>query len=182
MKSALNYFAASRNAVLPRLGMLILFCAAALLTGCKSYGPLGAPDFDPTYSRTLEKNEQLLFSSWTELVDGTYMEAEQEARASYEGVMLLTNERILFAQWNEKQQRYEPAVWTRYPGIAQTKMHNNILMQYIAIRAKDDTKFTFMLGMKSVGVAFPLLMEQIGKTQKVPLPASEATEFEWRSR
>jgi hypothetical protein len=182
MRPAINYSAASRNAVLPRLSLLILFCAAVLLTGCKSYGPIGAPDFDSSYSRTLEKNEQLLFSSWTELVDGTYMEAEQEARASYEGVMLLTNERILFAQWNEKQQRYEPAVWTRYPGIAQTKMHNNILMQYIAIRAKDDTKFTFMLGTKSVGVAFPILMKQIGKTQKVPLPASEATEFEWRSR
>jgi hypothetical protein len=172
MRPAINYSAASRNAVSPRLSLLILFCAAVLLTGCKSYGPIGAPDFDSSYSRTLEKNEQLLFSSWTELVDGTYMEAEQEARASYEGVMLLTNERILFAQWNEKQQRYEATVWASYPDIAQTKMHNNILMQYIALRAKDDTKFTFMLDKKSVESAYAILMEQIRKSHKTPMPAS----------
>jgi hypothetical protein len=179
MKSAPSYDVPRCPSYLPWVSLLILI--GVTLSGCKSYGPLGAPDFDPTYKRTLEKNEQLLFSSWTELVDGTYMEGEQEDRKSYEGVMLLTNERILFAQWNEKHQRYEPAIWTGYSNIARVKMHNNILMQYIAIMAKDGTKFTFMLGTKSVESASPILMEQIGKTQKVPAPAGETPEFEWRS-
>ena len=98
MKSAPSYAAALRQSYLPWTSLLILICVALLLSGCKSYGPIGAPDFDPTYKRTLEKNERLLFSSWTELVDGTYMEGEQEDRKSYEGVMLLTNDRIMFAQ------------------------------------------------------------------------------------
>ena len=71
MKSAIDHSWTSRNAPLTWLGILILLCVAAMLSGCKSYGPIGAPNFDPTYSLTLEKNEQLLFSSWTELADGT---------------------------------------------------------------------------------------------------------------
>ena len=171
MKSAPSYAAALRQSYLPWTSLLILICVALLLSGCKSYGPIGAPDFDPTYKRTLEKNERLLFSSWTELVDGTYMEGEQEARKSYDGVMLLTNDRIMFAQWNVKQQRYEPAVWTDYANIAQTKMHNNILMQYIAIATTDGTKFTFMLDTKSVDFAYAILMENIKKSHKNPVPA-----------
>jgi hypothetical protein len=178
MKYALNFPALPHSLW---QNLLIVLCTALLLSGCKSYGPIGTPDFDPTYKRTLENNEKLLFSSWAELVDGTYMDGEQEDRKSYEGVMLLTNERILFGQWNVKQQRYEPAVWTDYANITQTKMHNNILMQYIAIVTTDGTKFTFMLNPKSVESGFPILMEQIGKAQKVPVPAIDATEFEWRS-
>ena len=172
MKSAPSYAAALRQSYLPWTSLLILICVALLLSGCKSYGPIGAPDFDPTYKRTLEKNERLLFSSWTELVDGTYMEGEQEDRKSYEGVMLLTNDRIMFAQWNVKQQRYDPAVWTGYANIAQTKMHNNILMQYIAIATTDGTKFTFMLDPKSVESANAILLDKINQAHDNPRPPS----------
>lgn len=170
MKSAINYSAASRNAALPWMGLLMLLWATVLLSGCKSYGPIGTLDFDPTYSRTLEKNEQLLFSAQTELVDGTYMEGEEKSYPSYDGVLLLTNERMLFALWNGKQQRYKPLLWTGYSNIAQIKMHNNILMQYIAIVATDGSKFTFMLGTKSVDSANTILMEHIQKNHKVPKP------------
>jgi hypothetical protein len=159
MKSTNNYPAASRNAAMSGLSLILLLCAAMLLSGCKSYGPIGAPDFDPTYSRTLEKNEQLLFSSWTELVDGTFMEGELEAYPSYEGVLLLTDKRMLFAVWNKKQQRYEPALWTGYPNIVQLKMHNNNLLQYIAVVADDGSKFSFMLGKQSVDPAYAIVME-----------------------
>lgn len=170
MKSAPSYDVPRRPSYLPWVSLLILI--GVTLSGCKSYGPLGAPDFDPTYKRTLEKNEQLLFSSWTELVDGTYMEGEQEARTSYEGVMLLTNDRIMFGQWNVKRQRYEPAVWTGYADIAKTKMHNNILLQYIAIATTDGTKFTFMLDPKSVEAANAILLEKINKAHHNPRPPS----------
>jgi hypothetical protein len=169
MQLALKHFSLPHS---PWQNLFIVVCAALLLSGCKSYGPLGAPDFDPTFARTLEKNEQLLFSSWAELVDGTYMEGEQEARTSYEGVMLLTNDRIMFGQWNVKQQRYEPAVWTGYADIAKTKMHNNILMQYIAIATTDGTKFTFMLDPKSVEAANAILLEKINKAHDNPRPPS----------
>jgi len=159
MKSTNNYPAASRNAAMSGLSLILLLCAAMLLSGCKSYGPIGAPDFDPTYSRTLEKNEQLLFSSWTELVDGTFMEGELEAYPSYEGVLLLTDKRMLFAVWNKKQQRYEPALWTGYPNIVHLKMHNNNLLQYIAVVADDGSKFSFMLGKQSVDPAYAIVME-----------------------
>lgn len=171
MNSAINYSSASRNAALPWLGLMLLLCVAILLTGCKSYGPVGTPNFDPTYSLTLEKNEQLLFSGWTELVNGTYMEGEEESHPSYLGVILLTNERMLFVQWNEKQQRYEPLIWTGYPYIAEVKMHNNILLQYIAMVATDGSKFTYMLDKKSVDSAYAILIEQIQKSHKVPMPA-----------
>jgi hypothetical protein len=170
MKSAINYSAASRNVALPWLGLLMLLCAPVLLSGCKNYGPIGTPNFDPTYSRTLEENEQLLFSAQTELVDGTYMEGEEKSYPSYDGVLLLTNKRMLFALWNENQQRYEPSIWTGYPYIAQVKMHNNILLQYIAIVATDGSKFTYMLAKKSVDSAYAILMEQIQKNHKVPMP------------
>lgn len=146
---------------MPRLSLILLLCAAMLLPGCTSYGPIGTPNFDPTYGRTLEKNEQLLFSSWTELIDGTFMNGEMEAYPSYEGVLLLTDRRVLFAVWNQKQQRYEPALWTGYDGIAQLKMHNNILLQYIAIVAADGSKFSFMLGKQSVDSAYGVLMGHI---------------------
>ena len=146
---------------LPQLGLILLICTATLLSGCKSYGPIGTPDFDPTYSRTLDANEQLLFSSWTELIDGTFMNGELEAYPSYEGVLLLTDKRVLFAVWNKKQQRYEPALWTGYPDIMQLKMHNNNLLQYIAIVVADGSKFSFMLGKQSVDSAYGVLMEHI---------------------
>jgi hypothetical protein len=171
MRSAINYSTAPRNAALPWLGLLMLLCAAVLLAGCKSYGPIGTPNFDPTYSRTLEENERLLFSAQTELVDGTFMEGEQEAWPSYLGVLLLTNERIMFALWNEKQQRYEPSIWTGYSYIAQVKMHNNILLQYIAIAVTDGSKYTYMLGKQSVDQANAILMENIEKNHKDPMPA-----------
>ena len=153
-------FASLRTAASPRIG-LVLLCAALMLAACKSYGPIGTPDFDPTYGRTLEKNEQLLFSSWAELVDGTFMEGEMAAHPSYEGVLLLTDKRVLFAVWNDKQQRYRPALWTDYSGIAQLKMHNNNLLQYIAIVAADGSKFSFMLGKQTVDAAYAVLMEHI---------------------
>jgi hypothetical protein len=99
------------------------------------------------------------------------MEGEEEPHLSFDGVLLLTNERMLFVQWNEQQQRYEPSVWTGYPYIAQVKMHNNILLQYIAIIATDGSKFTYMLGKKSVDSAYAILMENIQKNHKVPMPA-----------
>lgn len=151
----------------------MLLCAAMPLSGCNSYGPIGTSNFDPTYSQTLEKNEQLLFSAQTELVDGTFMEGEQEARTSYLGVLLLTNERMLFARWNEKQQRYEPSIWTGYSYIAQVKMHNNILLQYIAIAVADGSKYTYLLGKQSVDPANTILMENIEKNRKVPTPADK---------
>ena len=163
MKSAINYFAVLRNAVLPWLVMLLL------LSGCRNYGPIDTPGFDPTYSRTLEKNEQLLFSAPARLVFGTYMEAEEESYPSYNGVILLTSERILFARWNKNQQRYEPSIWTGYPYIARVKKHNNILLQYIAIVATDGSKFTYMLGRKSVDPAYAILMEHVQTHHKVPM-------------
>jgi hypothetical protein len=159
MKSTDICSVASHNSAMQRLSLMLLLCAATLLTGCKSYGPIGTANFDPTYSRTLEKNEQLLFSSWTELIDGTFMEGELVAYPSYEGVLLLTDKRVLFAVWNKKQQRYEPALWAVYSSIVQYKMHNNNLLQYIAIAAADGSKFSFMLGRQSVDSAYAVLMK-----------------------
>jgi hypothetical protein len=171
MKFSTSYFAVSRPASFLRLCMLVLSCSPILLSGCKSFGPVGAPDFDPTYSRTLEDNEQLLFSARTELVNGTYMEEEEELFPSYDGMLLLTNERILFARWNGQQQRYEPSIWTGYPYIAQVKKHNNILLQYIAIMATDGSKFTYMLDKNSVDPAYDILLKLIQQNHKTPMPA-----------
>jgi hypothetical protein len=173
MKFSIPYSAVSRIAFPLWPGLAMLLCTSILLSGCMSYGPIGAPGFDPAYSRTLEKNEQLLFSSRTELVKGTYMQEEEELFPSYDGVLLLTNERMLFAIWNEQQQRYEPVVWTGYPYIAQVKKHNNVLLQYIAIIATDGSKFTYMLGESSVDPAYGILMEHIQKTHKAPMPAGQ---------
>lgn len=147
---------------------LILLCTTGLLSGCAGSGPIGTPHFDPTYSSTLEKEEQLLFSTLTELVVGTYMEAEIKSYPSYRGVLLLTSKRMLFAQWNEKQKRYEPLIWTAYSDIAQVKWFNNILLQYIAIIATDGSKFTYMLDRKDVDPAYAVLRGQIQKGHQVP--------------
>jgi len=165
MRSTKNYFAVLHKEALSSLGLLI-FCVAVLLSGCKNYGPIGTSDFDPTYSQTLEKNEQLLYSAQTELIDGTFMEGEQEDRTSYLGVLLLTNERVMFARWNDKQQRYEPSIWTGYSYISKVKMHNNILLQYIAIAVADGSKYTYLLGKQSIEQANAILMENIEKHQK----------------
>ena len=168
MKSAKN------NSIIPvnaaSLYLLILLCTAGLLSGCKSFGSIGTPHFDPTYSRTLEKEERLLFSTQAELVVGTYMETEIESYPSYRGVLLLTSERMLFTQWNEKQQRYEPLIWTAYSHITQVKKHNNILLQYIAYTAADDSKFTYMLDKNNVDPAYTVLQEQIQKNHPAPIP------------
>ena len=155
--------------ILQRSGWLLLI-GVALLSGCRSYGPVGTADFDPTYSRTLEQDEQLLFASSGVLMAGTYMEGEEELYQEYSGMLLLTSERMMFALWNNKQQRYVPSIWTAYSDIARVKKHNNILLQYIAIVATDGSKFTYMLGSKSVEKAHAVLMERIGKNHKVPMP------------
>jgi len=146
----------------------MLLCASVPLSGCKSYGPVGSPDFDPTYSRTLEKNEQLMFAAQTELIDGTYMEGEEEAFPSYNGMMLLTSQRILFVRWNGIQLRYEPLIWAGYADIAQVKMHNNILLQYISYVATDGHKYTYMLGKNNVDQAYAILMACIQARHKIP--------------
>ena len=47
------------------------------------------------------------------------------------------------------------------PTLPQLKMHNNILLQYIAIVATDGSKFSFMLGKQSVDPAYDILMGHI---------------------
>lgn len=156
------------------LTRLLILCAALLLHGCKSYGPIGTPNFDSTFSRTLEKNEQLLFSAQTDLVAGTYMEREEKLLPMRSGMLLLTDRRMMFTSWNESQQRYEPEIWTGYSSIARVKMHNNILLKYIAIIATDGSKFTYMLNSKTVEQANTVLMEQIQKRHKTPASAGPA--------
>lgn len=172
MKSSSSYSTVSHTTSSIWLSLLMLLCTSILLSGCKSYGPIGTPDFDPGYSRTLQENERMLFATRAELLQGTYMEEEHELFQSYRGVLLLTNERMLFAEWNEQQRRYKPAVWTGYSDIAKVKKHNNILLQYIAIIATDGSKFTYMLGTSNVDEAYGILMEQIQKIHKAPMPAA----------
>lgn len=171
MKPVSYCFSASRNATVSRLGVMVLLCSTVLLSGCKSYGPFGSVDFDPSYKLTIEKNEQLLFSSTTELVDGTYMEEEMQSHPLYEGMLLLTNERMMFALWNEKESRYEPSVWAGYAHITQVKKHNNILLQYIAITVTDGSKYTYLLGTKTVDQAYDILMDRIRKNHNELIPA-----------
>lgn len=162
------------GSLLSLLTRLLILCAALLLPGCKSYGPIGTPNFDPTFSRSLEKNEQLLFSAQTDLIAGTYMEREEKLLPMKGGMLLLTDRRMVFASWNEKQQRYEPEIWTGYPFIARAKMHNNVLLKYIAIIATDGSKFTYMLNSKTVEQANSVLMEQIQKSHKTPATSGPA--------
>ncbi len=162
------------GSVLALPASLLILCAALLLHGCKSYGPIGTPDFDPTFSRTLEKNEQLLFSAQTDLAAGTYMEKEEKLLPMKGGMLLLTDRRMMFASWNEKQQRYEPEIWTAYPFITRVKMHNNILLKYIAIITAEGSKFTYMLNSKTVEPANSVLMEQIQKSHQNLAPTKPA--------
>lgn len=158
----------SNSPILLVSSLLILY-AILLLQGCKSYGPIGTPDFDPTFSRTLEKNEQLLYSAQTNLVAGTFMEAEEKLYPVKSGMLLLTDKRMMFTFWNEKQRRYEPDIWMSYPAIGRVKMHNNILLKYIAIITTDGSKFTYMLNSKTVEQAHSVLLEQIQKIHKTPV-------------
>jgi hypothetical protein len=169
MRSTLTSFMDSPAANLPNLFLLILFSATISLSGCKSYGPVGTQNFDSSFSRTLQYNEKLLFSTSAVLVNGTYMEGEEELYPSYKGMLLLTSERMLFAVWDEHQQRYDPSIWTSYPYIARVKMHNNILLQYIAIVATDGSKYTYMLDKSVVDQAYDILMENIAKYHVVPV-------------
>ncbi|MDH4283704.1 MAG: hypothetical protein OEV35_00140 [Gallionellaceae bacterium] len=153
---------------------LLMLCAALILGGCKSYGPIGTQNFDPTFSRTLEKNEQLLFSAQTDLVAGTFMEREEKLLPMKSGMLLLTSRRMMFAFWNESQKRYEPEIWTDYPAIARVKMHNNVLLKYVAIITTDGSKFTYMLNSKTVEQANSVLTEQIQKAHKARTSASPA--------
>jgi len=158
---------------MPALGLLVCVVFMSALSGCKSYGPIGTADFDPTYSRTLEKNEQLLFSSISGLMIGTYMEGEEELFPVYRGVLLLTSERLLFAIWNEKQHRYEPAIWTGYSQISKVKKHNNILLNYIAIVATDGSKFTYLPDKKNTDRANEILLERIRLKHNVPMQGDQ---------
>lgn len=160
--------AAISSSMFTLFSRLLILCAALLLHGCKSYGPVGAPNFDPTFSRALEKNEQLLFSAQTDLVAGTFMEREEKLLPMKSGILLLTDRRMMFASWNENQKRYEPEIWAGYPFIARVKMHNNVLLKYIAIITKDGSKYTYMLNSKTVEQANSVLMEQIQKGHKSP--------------
>lgn len=132
-----------------------------VLSGCTTPGPIGTPRFDPHYRQTLEQGEVMLFSAQSELIAGTYMEGEMETYPSYNGVLLLTDQRLLFGIWNETQKRYEPLIWTTYSHIAQVKKQNNTLLQYIAMIATDDSKFTYMLSRKNVDQAHRVLLDQI---------------------
>jgi hypothetical protein len=90
------------HSTMPRLYLVLSLCAAMLLAASMTYASIDTPNFDPTYSRTVEKDEQMLFSSWTDLIDCTSMEGELVAYPLYEGVILLTDKRVLFAVRNNK--------------------------------------------------------------------------------
>ncbi len=173
MKSVMQSFLPSTSAVKRWLCMPVVLVAIGIFSGCTNYGPMGTSNFDPTYSRTLDKGETLRYSTMAEVIIGSYMEGEEEPHPSTMGVLLLTNERMMFAKWNGKEQRYEPVVWTDYPHIAQVKKHNNILLKYIAIVATDGSKFTYLLGSKSVEQAYDSLMESIRQNHRPPVEGEQ---------
>lgn len=139
----------------------LLLMMALMLGACASPGPMGTPTFDPSYRRTLEQGEVLLFSASAVLVAGTYMEGEVASYPSYQGALLLTDRRLLFAQWDGKQKRYEPLIWTAYADFARVKRHNTALLRYVAMTATDGNKFAYMLSKDDVEPAYETLLARI---------------------
>jgi len=148
------------------LALLTLLCT---LAACQSPAPILASKPDGNVSRALETGEKLLFSTATELVIGKYMESEFELYPTYRGTLLITSERLLFVRWNEAQRAYEPLFWTLYPDMTLVKMEHNILLPFIALTAKDGTKFTYLMDKNSVQAAYQRLLEQIQPHHPVPM-------------
>lgn len=151
----------SSHSLLGRCVRPLVLISVLWLAACAGPGPIGTPNFDPSYRRTLEQGESLVFSASSVLVAGTYMEGEVASYPSYQGVLLLTDRRLLFAQWNGQQRRYEPLIWTDYADFTRVKRHNTALLRYVAMTATDGNKFAYMLSKDDVEPAYETLLARI---------------------
>ena len=137
-----------------------------LLVGCTSFEPIGSRNFDSSFSRTLVQGERLHYYAHCDLHVGTYMENEIASIPVYEGVLLLTNTRAIFTQWDSKEDRYKPMAWILYSDIKKIKKKNSILIRYIAIMGADDSKNAYFMSENDVTEVYDLMRNMIKKAYK----------------
>ncbi len=144
----------------------LLILALSILVGCSSFEPKGSTHFDESFSKSLDPVETLLHFANCNLTAGTYMEGEMTLYSTYEGVLLITDHRVMFTQWNEAEEYYEPLIWILYPDIARIKKHNDILLRYIAIEGPEKSKNTYNLSEADVKKIYKIIMKYIANNHQ----------------
>ena len=95
----------------------LLLVSLTLISGCTSFGPKGTENFDHTFSRTIEPEELLEHYTRCNVYAGTYMEGEMASVPVFEGMLVVTDHRLIFTQWDKSEQRYKPLIWIQYKDI-----------------------------------------------------------------
>lgn len=135
-----------------------------LLSACSTPGPMGKAGFDESFARTIEIEETLEHYVRCHVNAGTYMEGEMALFAVHKGVLVVTDKRLIFAQWNSDEHYYQPQMWIHYKDIKRLKKQNDTLLQYIAIEGPDNSKNTYNLPGNDVEIIYKKIMDQIKST------------------
>ena len=140
----------------------LLLVSLTLISGCTSFGPKGTENFDHTFSRTIEPEELLEHYTRCNVYAGTYMEGEMASVPVFEGMLVVTDHRLIFTQWDKSEQRYKPLIWIQYKDIKKAKKQNDSLLQYVAIVGPDNSKNTYHIPGQDVEWVYQKIREQVG--------------------
>ncbi len=139
----------------------LLIILLSVLSGCSSLGPVGAPGFDEEFSRTIVPGEQLEHYAPCNLYAGTYMDGKPYTVPVYDGVLVVTDQRIIFTQWDESEKYYKPLIWIKYGDIRRVKKQHDSLLRYVAVEGHDMSKNAYHMMGPSVDLVYEKIRESI---------------------
>ncbi|MCF6217484.1 MAG: hypothetical protein L3J62_01065 [Gammaproteobacteria bacterium] len=140
----------------------LLLVLLLILSGCTSLGPVGAPGFDDEFSRTIAPGEQLEHYAPCYLYAGTYMDGKPFTVPVYEGVLVMTDQRIIFTQWDASEKYYKPRVWIKLSDIRRVKKQHDSLLRYVAVEGRDMSRNAYHM----MGPSVDLVYEKIRASVK----------------
>jgi len=138
--------------------IVLLVMTLALTVGCTTpAGPIGSEGFNPEFPQSVKSGEEILFYGRSEFLKGTFAEDELARQRATEGVLVLTDKRIIFARWNDTIERYKTSYWQHYFDSWKLKKHNSALLQYVAITNRNGSKNTFFLTRENIEKAYAII-------------------------
>jgi len=79
----------------------------------------------------------------------------------HEGVLVMTDHRLIFSQWNDMEQRYQPLIWILYKDIKKIKKQNDSLLKFVAIEGPGGSKNSYHMPGNDVDIIYTKIRERV---------------------
>jgi hypothetical protein len=135
--------------------------ALAALAGCADWsvaGPVGTPNFEPAIRvAVLKPNEQLRYASASDwmanVTDFNDLFNHAPDIAENQGALILTDERLIFAQYDPKSKSYSARLSVRYQEILSAHVTSRSMLRALALEFDDHSSHLFTVGRRPTQTA-----------------------------